>query len=134
MREEFWKKYFSQADKRFEMLEASFKVGLLFEYDKWKYEIPYLNFKPEWEVKILPPFGGAIIRFYIRHKDYPKMGIVSVYLDCYSLLGVMDGPYWEIYPNELGETSRVSLKDTEILIKKIEDSIEYWSHEDALDE
>ena len=42
---------------------ASSKVKKLFEWDKWSKEIPRLNFNSDWNVKIIPPFGGAIIRF-----------------------------------------------------------------------
>lgn len=52
---------------------------------KWSEKIPALHFEKEWDVKIIPPFGGAIIRFTI---DYNNKH-VSVYFDGYSELGFM---------------------------------------------
>ena len=63
----------------------------LMESQKWTKEIPNINFHEEWDIKITPPFGGAVVRFRVNDR-------VSVYLDCYNRLGVWDGPYWEIYP------------------------------------
>jgi hypothetical protein len=64
-----------------------------YEYEKWTKEIPALNFNKSWDVKIIPPFGGAIIRFIIEKGDKK----ISVYLECYNELGVMNKPYWEAY-------------------------------------
>lgn len=65
----------------------------------WCKEAPWLQFPPELEVKIVPPFGGAMARFYVRFagsSDESKH--VSVYWDCKDNLGFMNAPYWEIYP------------------------------------
>ena len=53
------------------------------EYRKWANELPALHFDKEWDVKIIPPFAGAIIRFCINHNGK----YVSVYFDGYSELG-----------------------------------------------
>lgn len=66
------------------------KYDTLQETKKWAKELPALHFEKEWDVKIIPPFGGAIIRFCI---DYNKKH-VSVYFDAYSTLG------WEFDKNE----------------------------------
>lgn len=66
------------------------------KWDSWYSEIPALHFKKEWEVKIIPPFMGAMARFCI---DYNGRHI-SVYLDCYGFLGCVDVPYYEIYDGE----------------------------------
>lgn len=69
------------------------------EYRKWLTELPAFNFDNEWNVKIIPPFGGAIIRFHIEHNGK----CVSVYFDAYSELGYMFDendeqiPYFEYY-------------------------------------
>lgn len=91
-------------------------------------EIPALHFKPEWEVIITPPFGGAMMRFVVRHNGR----YVSVYCDFYENLGFHDGaPYWEMYPrtrlNDNGEhdedTMRFNLADTDGLLKNIEQEL-----------
>lgn len=46
--------------------------------------------------KAIPPFGGALVRY--RVKDTATGKTVSVYLDCYDLLGYFGSPYWEVYP------------------------------------
>lgn len=72
------------------------------EHMKWAKEIPALHFEKEWDVKIIPPFAGAVIRFCINHNNKH----VSVYFDAYSQLGYMvdkDGnpiPYFEYYDGE----------------------------------
>ena len=72
------------------------------EYDKWRKEIPSLHFDKEWNVKIIPPFSAAIIRFCIEHNEK----WVSVYFDAYSQLGYMVDddnnpvPYFEYYDGE----------------------------------
>ena len=79
--------------------------------------IPFLSFPAGWEVKVIPPHTGAIIRFRIR-RAYTKEE-VSVYLDFDSMLGACDQPYWEVHPY-MGDVGRCDLKDTEELIKMIE--------------
>lgn len=59
-------------------------------------DIPSLNFKPEWDIKIIPPFGGAMGRFTVKYKDK----IISVYYDVNDSLGYMGEPYWELYPTQ----------------------------------
>lgn len=81
-------------------------------------------FKEEWDVKIIPPFAGAIIRFVVRHKNK----IVSVYFDGYSNLGfVYDEqgqpiPYWEAYPIN-SDIMRYELGEENTMLKDIEDEL-----------
>lgn len=79
-------------------------------------EVPALNFKPEWEVKIIPPFGGAVARFQIE-----KNGkfVCSIYLDWYDKLGIFGEPYYELYPWE-SDIKRYSLSETDELLADIE--------------
>lgn len=69
------------------------------QWRMWCKEAPWLQFPPELEVKVVPPFGGAMARFYVRFAGCPdeEKG-VSVYWDCKDALGFMNAPYWEIYP------------------------------------
>ena len=88
------------------------------EWLKWAQEIPTLNFPKEYNVKIIPPSTGAIVRFVVMADD----ARVSVYLDCYDNLGIFGEPYWEIYPLE-NDCWRYPMNDTEELMKGIRDSI-----------
>lgn len=76
------------------------KVEQEYHYKEWCIKLPAFHFDKEWDVRIIPPFNGAIIRFTISHNEKG----VSVYFDAYSELGWMceeDGttptPYFEYY-------------------------------------
>ena len=49
------------------------KQRIITEYEKlqehmrWHKELPALHFEKEWDVKIIPPFSGAVIRFAIEY-------------------------------------------------------------------
>lgn len=76
----------------------------ILHYREWMTKLPVFHFDKEWDVRIIPPFGGAIIRFTIEYKGQH----VSVYFDAYSNLGFMyednDGknpiPYFEYYDGD----------------------------------
>ena len=59
------------------------KVEQIHDFKGWSHKLPAFHFDKEWDVKIIPPFAGAIIRFVI---DYNGKH-VSVYFDAYSELG-----------------------------------------------
>ena len=63
------------------------------QWKEWDRKMPKLHFKSEWAVKIIPPFGGAMVRFTI---DYNGKH-VSVYFDAFDRLGWVSKPYWEVY-------------------------------------
>lgn len=97
--------------------------------EKWREaieQIPTLNFKEEWNVKIIPPFGGAIARFFILDKEEEQ--VCSVFLDFYDRLGMYGEPYYELYPYE-DSIKRYSLKETEELLYDI-DTIWKEAHND----
>lgn len=88
--------------------------------------VPILHFKPEWGVKIMPPFGGAVVRFVVEYNGRS----VSVYADYFGMLGRYgaDGkePYWEMYPRtykEYSDVMRFDIGDTENLIKNIDEEL-----------
>ena len=98
--------------------------------EKWNNiirQIPALNFSENWLVKVIPPFGGAVARFQVRHKDNEK-AYVSVYCDWYERLGYFGAPHWEIYPNIEDMNERFALNDTEELMKAIHASIDKQMH------
>ena len=80
--------------------------------------IPSIHFDPRMEVKLIPPFAGAIARFYI---EYKQQHICSVYLDWYGTLGLSNEPYYELYPDLENDTSRYLLQD----IEKLEQDLLY---------
>lgn len=105
--------------KRIELRRKSSEIEREFEWNKWAKEIPALNFKEDWNVRVIPPVGSAIARFLVE-KDG---GSVSVYLDCYGMLGSCEEPYWEIYPHADG-CFRCEMNDTEALLNAISESLQ----------
>lgn len=95
-----------------------YKIESTEKWSSWIEKIPFLKFPSDWEIKIIPPFAGAMARFQARLGK----ASVSVYLDVYENLGFFGGePYWEIYPyNE--DIYRVHMDDTDELIKRISES------------
>lgn len=91
------------------------------ECDEWIGKLPYINFKSHWNVKVIPPFAGAVIRFLVSYGDRE----VSVYMDGYNILGFyyndddIKEPYWEIYPTLYDDTERFALNDVKGLIEGI---------------
>ena len=110
----------------FEVMDAERVLREKMEWMRWAEEIPYIQWPAAWQVKAIPPFMGAVIRYHIRRDDTPEDIRVSVYLDCYSSLGFMDTPYWEVYPgNEDGDTERCLMEETDILLDQIRGGLRY---------
>ena len=93
-------------------------------WKKWCKEIPKLKFESDWEVKIIPPFGGAMVRFTIDYNG----NHVSVYLDVNDSLGCMGEPYWEIYDGK-EEPQRFSMYDTDELMNGINELLNKTNEE-----
>lgn len=104
------------------MLEISTLLEGLMDWRGWSCKIPALKFDPSWKVQIIPPFCGAVIRFRVEKDGCDSY--VSIYLDCYDILGRVGSPYWEIYPYE-GDTYRVPMYDTEALIEGIRHALDH---------
>lgn len=110
--------------RSFKEHEILHQYEVLQEHRKWIKELPYLNFKKEWDVKIIPPFGKAIIRFCIDYNDKRA----SVYFDGYSELGFMYGeegepiPYFEFYDGK--DIRRYLMDESEQMMKDIEEYLE----------
>lgn len=103
------------------------------EWDKWTQEIPFIRWPVGWYVKAIPPFGGAIVRYYVSDKlaspiCAEKNHTVSIYLDCYDELGFFGSPYWEVYPIN-GDTARFAMADTTELIQVITEEFERRKNE-----
>lgn len=87
---------------------------------EWCTKIPPLHFDSNWDVYVIPPFGGALTRVAIEKNGKQ----VSVYFDAYSQLGYMYNedkpiPYFEIYPSPDGEPRRYLLDETERMMDDI---------------
>lgn len=95
--------------------DLGYKLEARDKWRKWCNEIPFIQWPSDWKVKAIPPFGGAIIRYNIQT---PNCERVSVYLDCYDRLGIMEAPYWEVYPYQ-GECARCLMNETDQLLKYI---------------
>lgn len=91
----------------------------------WKGEIariPWLHFRGDWQVRIIPPFGDAVIRFQVI---LPSGALKSIYMDSRHSLGMWGDlstcePYWEVYPYQ-GDVGRCALDDTIMLMEMIQD-------------
>lgn len=94
------------------------KVEAAEDWRGWCNKIPAIKFKADWEVKVIPPFAGAIARFLVSHNG----NTASIYLDCYAKLGAWDEPYWEVFPFE-GDVGRCRMAETETLLSMIESSL-----------
>lgn len=96
-----------------------YELELAEGWDEIREQAPYLQFPADWEVRLLPPFNGAVCRFTARLKGQTDCG-VSVYLDWHENLGCFGGkPYWEAYP--IGDSpERFALEEVSDLIKAID--------------
>lgn len=92
-----------------------------FEWGKWMNEIPFIPIYKDWEIKVIPPFCGAVVRFLVRE---PGGDDISVYLDCYDILGRFGSPYWEIYPAADGDVERYKMEDVDGLLDGLERALE----------
>ena len=106
---------------KFEAQGKMFEVGNEMEWSKWHKELPAIPFKEGWKVKIVPPFGGAIVRFLVFNNDESKQA--SIYFDAYNLLGCGGKPYWEVYPYQ-NDVGRVPMNDVDGLLEMISEAID----------
>lgn len=106
----------------FDVIKKSGELARLLEWEKWQNEIPYIEFPKEYLIRAIPPFHGSIIRYNIKHKEYNELW-VSIYLDCYDILGLFGKPYWEVYPYD-GDVFRCDMNDTEALLQAVKQSFE----------
>jgi len=107
--------------------KLSYECEKAFEWKQWPELIPFIRWPQEVEVKATPPFGGAVVRYNVKLRDVDKkIAFVSVYLDCYGLMGYMSAPYWEIYPSIGGDTLRFWLSEpVEEMVDAIVESLKW---------
>ena len=107
-----------ERDNYIEVFNAESVIYKNQEWRKWSKEIPYIPIKnlSEYEVRAIPPFGGAVIRYNFRNPKNEKF--CSIFLDCYDRLGCFGEPYWEIYPYSV-DVTRVSMEEVDRLVELI---------------
>jgi len=111
-----------------EMSELTSRMAMVFEWDKWLKEIPSIEIPPNCRIRVIPPFGGAVVRFCV----ISEFGSVSVYLDCYEKLGCWEIPYWEIYPSADDDVERFAMEKTTELYDGIVRAINHMKPKDIL--
>jgi len=92
------------------------------DWELWGDKIPYISFPSGWQVRAIPPFGGAVIRYNI--KDKTGKAHVSIYLDCYDIVGAYGAPYWEVYPCEGGDAFRCEMDNVGGLLEAVQKSMD----------
>lgn len=101
----------------FELTLKRIEIENADDYKGWIGKIPFIEFPRDWRVQIIPPFGGAIVRFRVK---LPNSNTKSVYLDGYDRLGCYGEPYWEVYP--VGDdVGRCDMNDIKTLLQLIEE-------------
>lgn len=94
------------------------------KWREWIEGIPFIPWDWNWEIQVIPPVNGAMVRFRVR-KPGAKHS-VSVYLDCHCRLGHYSGPYWEIYPGDYdGDAARVAIDEISELQEHIRMGLEH---------
>lgn len=109
----------SRNDKEYNSIISRSYIETKEEWRKWCDKIPTMKFDSDWNVKIIPPFAGALARFQISKND----NFVSVYFDAFSMLGYMYDkagnpiPYYEVYDGY--DTWRYLLDETDKMMEWI---------------
>ena len=99
-------------------LDDRYNIEKKENWREWARKIPTMRFDSDWDVKIVPPFMGALARFWIAKGEKA----VSVYFDAFSYLGYMvddDGdpiPYYEVL---MDDTKRYLINETEEMMEDI---------------
>lgn len=99
----------------------------IFESERWMKELPPLTFPLKWKVQIVPPYGNAVVRFFVFNQKGNK---VSVMFDPYELHSLDEKErsslVWDIYCSELTEreVTVVGLNDMKALKQAIQDMLD----------
>ena len=103
----------------FQIRTKRFEVEHEERWSEWIHNMPSLHFEKEWGVQVIPPFGGALARFYIVNNGR----FVSVYFDPLNRLGIYGAdkpePYFEMYPYDGGDVQRYGIDETDEMMKDI---------------
>lgn len=117
-------------ESRLDQSKLAFNYETAFEHDKWMEEIPFIKFPDNWQVKMVPPFGRAVVRFFVKRDGMNDR--VSIYFDAYGHLGYYGKmgeqpvPYWEVFPGtEDGEINRFGKDDTDGFLEAIKIGLDH---------
>lgn len=103
----------------FTIREASHRIEKALDYERWMKELPFLTIPEGFRIKVVPPFHGAVIRFWIQKADAVDMeNSVSVYFDSANVLGWMSEPYWEAYSID-GDCARYKVGEEDKMMEDI---------------
>jgi len=111
---------------RYELRNHRYEVE---QAQRWQDEVarlPWIQFPTDWKVKVIPPYGDAVVRFLVMLPDGREK---SVYHDTRSSLGMHFGdgdepiPYWEVYPVN-GDVGRCRTDEVELLLEMIAEGSE----------
>jgi len=80
-----------------------------------KKEIDFYETKKNWEIQIIPPNEGPIVRFRI-HQDNAE---VNIYLDCYNLLKYYGNPYGDVFRYDIMQALLKAITESDACIIKI---------------
>ena len=121
----------SENDKHLKIIQSTVQRAELEALEEWRelaFKMPRLQFKSDWQVQIMPPFGFVTCRFRVYKGDKD----ISVYFDYWSRTGAFGEdpfitPFWEIYPvlQEDGsqDNVRFAMHDTEGLLAAIDQEL-----------
>lgn len=91
------------------------------ERQRWRDEIdrlPWIQFPSSWRVKVILPYGDAVVRFLVKLPDGAEK---SVCCDSRNSLGFYTDPptpYWEVYPYN-SDIGRCAVDDVAGLLEMI---------------
>lgn len=112
--------------EKYELRSLRYKVE---QEQRWQDEVarlPWIQFPSDWKVKVIPPYGDAVVRFLVTLPDGKEK---SVYHDSRASLGLYFGdgdeliPYWEVYPVN-GDIGRCGTDEVELLLEMIAEGSE----------
>lgn len=102
------------------------EIERLCEWEKLATEIPYISFPADWEIRIVPPLRGVVVRFQVRQKSKPYSPVSVVLHEAVSFGGMTEKPYWEVYPltsnTDEEAFERIALNDVQDLLSAIQEA------------
>ena len=84
-------------------------------FKKWSMKMPYFKMKDDWEIRVAPPFGGAVARFSIKGLNKEA----SIYFDVDDSLACVGEPYWELMFTNADDVERFLFDEFDSLYKRL---------------
>jgi len=86
-----------------EITNKRYEIELEENWTNFYDAMEYIELEQGFSFRVVPPIGGALMRFLIFHKESERD--FSVYFDAHDQLGSVGQPYFEVYPVQ-GDTFR----------------------------